>query len=477
MLEEVEIDLWGIVGTLLRYWKWIVALTLLAAAAAFISSSLKPAVYEAEAGVAIVPTRTDVEFTSRIVSLSADEIGSGALNWYARRDAFLALATSSDVALLALEELHNQPGLEQLSAPGLRGMVSAESVGDLILIRAHHGDPNSAALIANAWARAYVRHINSVYGAGNQLSSTFAAQVESAGQGYEEAQAAVEAFVGNNRLDALQREITERQGLLQVYQGALDQARTLPASLQISTQQQMLTDYYEDLRQIEGGLADLKALRTQLETASDSAVVDIGNALAMISLQSQGLGGSSTLPVQMQMDLASAGIEKVNPSDVDALIKVLETRRQETQTHIDALVANLGAETPSEGAIDANNALTSRVDELNAEILNLQQELAVQQAQQRELDQTRDSAWDTYQTLLQKQAELAISSQITETEVRLASTAVAPRKAIPVRRTFNTAAGGMVGLMVGVVGAFGIEFWRHNRGRLRRREEAEPPAA
>jgi succinoglycan biosynthesis transport protein ExoP len=476
MLEEIEIDLWTVIGTILRYWKWIVGLTLLAAVAAFISSSLQPAIYEAEAGIAIVPTRTDVEFTSRIVTLSEDELGSGAMNWYARRDAFLALATSNDVAVLALDELHSQPGLEQLSAPALRGMVSAESLGDLILIRVRHGNPDSAAAIANAWARAYVRHVNSVYGAGNELSDTFATQVESAKQSYDVAQAAVEAFVGNNRLDALQREIAERQGLLQIYQGALDQARALPASLQIDTQQQMLKDYYQDLRDIERALADLQALRSQLETGSDSAVVDIGNALAMISLQNRGLGGSSTLPVQIQLDLTSGGLEKVNLSDVDDLIKVLETRRQETQTHIDALVASLGGEVPSEGAIDANNPFTSRVDELNAEILNLQQELSVQQAQQRELNQTRDLAWDTYQTLLQKQAELGISSQITETEVRLASTAVPPKRALPVRRMFNTAAGGMVGLMIGVLGAFGIELWRQNRGRIRR-EKGGPPAA
>jgi uncharacterized protein involved in exopolysaccharide biosynthesis len=366
--------------------------------------------------------------------------------------------------------------MEQLSAQALRGMVSAESLGDLIRIKVRHQDPNSAALIANAWARGYVRHINSVYGAGNQLGDTFVAQVASAKETYETAQAAVEAFVGNNRLDALQREIAARQGLLQVYQGAVDQARTLPASLEISTQQQMLTDYHQDLLDIERALADLQALRTQLETGTASGVVDIGNALAMISLQNRGLGGSSTLPVQVQMDLAAGEIEKVNPSDVDALIKVLETHRQDTQAHIDALVSDLVAEVPSEEASDTANPLTSRIDQLNAEILSLQEELSVQQAQQRELNQTRDLAWDTYQTLLQKQAELGISSQISETEVRLASTAVTPRRPIAVRRSFNTVAGGMVGLMIGVVGAFGIELWRQNRGRIRREKAAPPPA-
>jgi len=460
MVVEEEIDLREYVAVLIRHWKWIAALAILAAVVAFVVSLLMPPTYEAEAAIAVVRVRTDVTFTSQMVTLSEDELANRAMDVNARRTALVALATSNDVAVQVLDEIGDRLEPDERNVLDLLATVEASNEGDLISIKVRHGDPNTAAATANAWARSYERHVNTLYGTVGDLDATIVTQVKAAEETYNAAQAALEAFLGDNRIAVLEREIAARQELLQVYQTALNDAQTQPVSLEMSTRRQVLEDYYKEMQEIERWLADLRALRAQVERTSTSLASRVGNALALIFLQSQALGGVGNLPVQLQIDLTAGQSEGVELGDVDTLIEVLEARRTEARDQIDTLAAALVTEGPSEVIVGSDNPLNLRIAALDVEILALQEKLETERAREQNLQQARDLAWSTYQTLTQKQAEVGIASQVTGTEVRLAASALPPKDPGSPRKLLNTAVAGALGLMLGVFGAFAIEWWQ-----------------
>lgn len=459
---EEEIDLRQYVEVLIRYWMWIAGLALLAAVAAFVVSLLLPETYRVQSTVTVIRSRTDVTFDPRIQTLSEEELPFQ--DFKGRNEALVGLVSSTAIAQLVLDEVGDKLGLEleegeEPDVYALLDMVETESEGDLIHIQVTYRDPVTATLVANSWARHYEQYINDLYGGGGRSGVSVVSQVVTAKEEYEKAQAAVEAFLENNRIAELEREIATRRELLNAYQSARNAAQTQPVNLQTSADRQVLADYYTDLQNIERWLADARALRAQVAAGSGSTAASMGDALALMSLRNKALGGGG-LSVQLALDLTVEQGNSVQVSDVDALMKVLEARRVETQKLIDALTAGLAAQEPNEVVIEANSSLFSRIDALNAEILALQAQLEAERARNRELQHARDLAWDTYQTLARKQAEEEVASGVTGTEVRVAAEAVAPREPVGPRKMVNTAIAGALGLMLGVFGAFAVEWWK-----------------
>jgi len=56
--------------------------------------------------------------------------------------------------------------------------------------------------------------------------------------------------------------------------------------------------------------------------------------------------------------------------------------------------------------------------------------------------------------------EARIAAQDESGEVRLASYAAVPSRPVGPRKLLNTAVAGVLGLFVGVFGAFAVEYWR-----------------
>ena len=95
---------------------------------------------------------------------------------------------------------------------------------------------------------------------------------------------------------------------------------------------------------------------------------------------------------------------------------------------------------------------------LQQEILRLQEQLEREQARKQELTSARDLAWETYDTLARKEAEVGVASQVTDTEVRFAVRAVEPKEPVAPKKKLNIAIAAVLGLMVGVFGAFVVEY-------------------
>jgi uncharacterized protein involved in exopolysaccharide biosynthesis len=344
--------------------------------------------------------------------LTEEELGSVGIDVNARRKALEALVKSSSVALEVIDKLGSNLEPEERQVKSLLGMVETESNGDLIGIKVKGEDPSKIAAIANAWGEAYEEYVNGLYGGSPQSPEDIQAQVVEAESSYKEVQEALARFAGDNQIDTLTREIGAKQNTL--------------------------ADYYSTKRMLDRLIADARALRDQLRQADSSSPTGTGNSLSIMLLQASAFTLLSPgLPVELQLAfdemaaLESSAEEQAQ--NLNALLSILEARREEVQSLI--------------------NEMT-----LQQDILQLQEQLERERARKQELTSTRDLAWETYNTLARKEAEIGVASQVTDTEVRFAVTAIEPKEPVAPKKKLNIAIAGMLGLMVGVFGAFFIEF-------------------
>jgi succinoglycan biosynthesis transport protein ExoP len=410
---EEEIDLREYINVIVRRWKWILGITLVAvAAAAIVSFFLFAPVYEAKAGVVIVKSRSEIAFEPKYRTLTEEELGSLATDINARRKALEALVKSSSMAAEVIDKLGSTLDPEEREVEALLEMLETEANGDLISIKVKGEDPRKITAIANAWGEVYEEYVNGLYGGRPQSSEDIQAQVAEAESSYKEAEEALARFMGDNQIDTLTREIGAKQNTL--------------------------ADYYSTKRQLDRLIADARALRDQSRQETSSSPTGTGNDLSLMLLQASAFTLlSPELSVQLQLAFDEMAALKTSAEEqvqvLDALLSILEVRREEVQLLI------------SEGT-------------LQQEILQLQEQLEREQARKQELTSARDLAWETYDTLARKEAEVGVASQVTDTEVRFAVPAVEPKKPVGPKRKLNIAIAGVLGLMVGVFGAFFIEF-------------------
>ena len=404
---EEEIDLREYINVIVRRWKWILGITLVAVVvAAVVSFFLLTPVYEAKAAVVIVKSRSEIAFEPKYRTLTEEDIAS-------RRKALEALIKSSSVAAEVIDRLGSTLRPEEREVEALSAMVETESNGDLISIKVKGENPGEIVAIANAWGEAYEEYVNGLYGGSPQSPGDIQAQVIEAQSSYQEVEEALAKFMGDNQIDTLTREIGAKQNTL--------------------------GDYYTTRQSLDRLIADARALRDQLRQEKLSSPTGTGNSLSLMLLQASAFTLlSPELPVQLQLAFDErAGLEGSAEEQVqalDALLSILEARREEVQSLID------------EGT-------------LQQEILQLQEQLERERARKQELTSARDLAWETYDTLARKEAEVGVASQVTDTEVRFAVPAVEPKSPVSPKKKLNIAIAGVLGLMVGVFGAFVVEYF------------------
>lgn len=279
---EDEIDLREYLHVLIRHWKLIVSITLIAVIAAVLVGFLAPPTYEAKASVLITETRAQIVFEPKYRTFSSVEQEE-------LKQALVALVKSNSVAASVVEKLGDALGPAEQNVIRIQKKVDVKTVGDLIEISVKSGDPEKAADIANAWAEAYVDYINGLYTGTSQSPDELRTQADDAKKGYEEKQRAWESFVSNNRLDELQRLIEDKELLV-----------------------------------------DVKYLREQIAAGISTPASAAANSLAIILLQAKAF---IKLPAELQVSLDTlpgldASIEG-QLRDIDALISTLESRTGE----------------------------------------------------------------------------------------------------------------------------------------------------
>jgi uncharacterized protein involved in exopolysaccharide biosynthesis len=267
-----------------------------------------------------------------------------------------------------------------------------------------------AARIANTWAEVFIKQVNELYDATAQDVSFFEDQLADADATLAQAEQALIEFQGRNQASVL--------------------------NAQVSAYRQQLSNYLASKNAIELVIQDAKGLQERLRLQDGDVPASLADDLAVLYLEIDALSSKGAVPLQLQVSPASS----------------LSSRTAEDQiVFLDDLVTSLEAKL---------SALDAEIAQLEPEILRLQGEIQVLNTEADRLDRGRDVARDTYTTLARKVNEARIAAQDESGEVRLASHAAVPTEPVSPRKLLNTAVAGMLGLMLGVFGAFAIEWWQ-----------------
>lgn len=454
-----------------------------------------------------------------------------AVDTSARREAFAALVKNGAIAAQVVDEIGDTLLPEERKVNVLVGMVEGEirKGSDLIEIKVTCNDAAKAARIANVWGSEYEKYVNAIYSDAPESYAQVENQATVAKAEYDEAEAALIAFTANNRIDDLDRQVAETQRIITAHSNARTDNRLLAFETeqrgkrellsayldaeikatqavfdeQVKARLRTLKDYWETKNKLELLLADAESLRAH--TARGGPEAASTNGLPLLLLKAQVFASSGNLPGDLQLQFGSledTGVGEGQKADLDALVEVLEERLAAVDVAIskqslailnnadyqylsfsgpvtDTLSMAIHEKYPNlfefgdlaDLSLEVGlgpEALTEEIDRLQDTVLELQAEVARELARKRELTRSRDLAWDSYTMLARKTIELNISAQTTGSEVRFAAPAVEPRGPVSPKKMQNTAIAGMLGLMIGLFGAFAIEYF----GEPRRQTES-----
>lgn len=401
---DTEIDLRAYVSILLRRWKWIVGLTLVAGLGAFVVSALQPATYQASAVVLVTQPRYQMQFDPRF------ETANG---WQPAYRAFPTLATSDGILLEVVDRYvpTAQAQIDNWQLSVLAKMVEAFSGGDpsLVVLSVESLSPQDATAIANVWADVLTEQGNELYGGSDKDVDFFEEQLALAGQALDASDSELVAFEAHNQSSII--------------------------SAQLASHQQGQADYLRDQRTIASIVQDIQGLRDQLAERPSGQAASPADSLTALLLQIKAFNAQAETPIQLQIDSTEA----------------LSTKTLEEQAaFLDDLVTTLQAR-----SVEIDRQLI----QLEPKILALQQALQETRVEQEGLVRSRDLARETYMTLARKLDEARIAAQEENGTLQVGSYAAVPVEPVGPRRLFNSAVAALLGLMVGILTAFAVEFW------------------
>lgn len=499
------IDFGRIIEVLLRQWQWIVVITLIFAigfgAISFAMNRVSTPIYQASVLIASTKMYSTASFGSPIQTVYEEQLGQNAYNLQSRLQSYVQMVKNPWIAQSVLTEIGEKLPEGQRSVKYLLSIVSGELIKgtDTLEITVKNHTPELAAEIANAWARKYVEHVNTVYSpSGTQNTyATIKEQADEAWQHYQEAQADYEEFTTNNKIDHLNRRIEELQKVIQ----GLSENRVILVNSLITTQSQMLQEAYnqqaEDIKQqlvqayeqrrrVDQLLLDTQNMLDQVRRGGEGAAAS--NALALTLLKAQvfaAAGGIENIQFQTSPSEMTAG---AMITDLESMIAVLESRRDSLDKQVKSLSEQLlveqttspiqstlageaqkviqsaeGMETLSL-SFPLDSPLERQIEALEQQVRNLQTQLDQETARKQELTRARDLAWTTYDSLVTKEAEMAITIKTSSSEVAIASIATPDSTTIINQTSVSNLATQMAlaaasGAILSIILAYLVEFW------------------
>jgi len=510
-IYEDEFDLYPYVLTLLKNWKLIVFLAFVAALATLIFSYLQPRTYSATS--MLIGT-----YQRPVISLS-EEFSTVSNNGNAnnKHDAFMTIAQSDEIAQTVYDQSKDQLP-EDMSLRNFRKSVEITDQGDAILITASFEDPSLSADVANAWASETVHAINTAYGEAQPLAP-IQTQIIQARANYLTAQDALEVFIEDNQIAAIERNIEEAEQILNILesakQGIIDTHLTTQVDLitgqanqyfdalsnqtnqlfstQVEEQINLLQFYASQKTELETLLVQAEALKEQLSNGNRSVAGDSGDALALFLSRAQTFGIESDMTLNFSLlDINNLQDLSTNyVADIDRMIEQINAEMEKTDARVQELSELLAsggdyqyfelpdAENPLfQAGMESLNKLVmldfptafipdysatpleNQILETSNEIQSLQAQLESEQATQRDLTNERDLAEKAYQALLVKETEIEAGSQ-TSNEVALASSAIVNTEPDSRGTITNTILAGMVGGILAVVWVFLSTWWKN----------------
>lgn len=402
----MEEDIKVYIEILRKRWKLVLFVVVATAVVAYIASQFIQPTYQASSLVVSVAPRDLVQFDERFQNtLSTQPI-----------EAYLELATSDQILKEVLSEtqIDGLDNVEQLR-PLLKINTASKSATLRFVARAD--EPDKAAQIANVWADIFVTRANEIFG----------------DKGVDQ----VEFFA--DQLKDADRELATTEKSLIEFQ-SINRTQIISNTLGVYTQQQIdLLDTQQSLKMLK---QDVDILYDQLVEKQDDSPVRLADQLMALSLQMKVLGIDPDGPLQIQLDSTSV----LTGNDTKEQVKYLD--------NLDQIIT---AKTEQ---------VENTLEELDSTILNLQYEMQIAETENKRLLINYQIAEETYTSLARKVDEEQITSQDTTNGVRLASRAVAPQQPISPKVLANTAVAAMLGLIMGIMLAFVIEYMNGVGGQV-----------
>ncbi|MCB0070749.1 MAG: hypothetical protein KDE20_04790 [Caldilineaceae bacterium] len=232
----------------------------------------------------------------------------------------------------------------------------------------------------------------------------------------------------------------------------------MPSTLQFNVDATTTPQTAEaQLADVEGLIAALELTQSQLSARIDdlAATVAADDAYQFLEqLRADAFTASATLP--------DDGAQAAEPGGIsDAIL----------QSYADLF--SIGTLSELARTTDAQtDEVLARISELETSIQQLNAELEAERAQERQLTQKRDLAWNAYDTLSNKIVELNLERTASNSEVRMGAPATPPNNPVEGQSPIMAAAiGGILGLLFGLFYAF-VANYMGKQPFLRRRAAA-----
>ena len=509
-----------LVLVLASWWREIVFGTVLLAAAggaAVLALEVVLPKYEAWADVAIIPTETDVAFDDRFQAVT-DVRSRRGMDMRARRAALVGLVENGNIATAVAQRIEwPQEDRDDgfllakllISVEGALvtvGPVTRNNQSDLIRLTAVAKSPELAVAIANAWVEEYVSEVNQLYQRVPQkVIDTIRTEAQHALRVYEKSQKEIELFAAQNELFRLENQIrTNNQSVEQLYKIREDGFAALfnkPMEAHIA----VLARLYDERVKLEGLLDAAIALRTQIEAAGGAGIDS--NAMAIQLLNFQIYSSRENLPdnLEIKFDHARRIHTDVSGQKAEAgtivtslrdRIEKIDRKASERSKVISSLFKKLDSELDTETAgeylgldrlafglrVDlakSENRILTIISEISVQTQSLQSQLESLIARKQKLEQSRDLARSTFETLRNEEIELQLTAAAAPSMVRLASFAVLPEESAWPNPALVMLVAGVVGLPIMTFLAFFVNFLgiRPFFGKLEARpsERTQPP--
>ncbi len=384
------------VDPIARRWRLVLSVTVLAAMVSVLFAMAFPPPYVAEARVAMVTTREDLQLDPKYKTISSDDMAASgsaaALNQDARNAALVSLIDNGLIADQVVKQMGNELPPNLRSSDALLRKVNGGTVSrsDLIGITASSTNPQLAADIANDWAHVYEQYVNDLYAtAPGSMPANVNNELAAAKNDYDAKEQAVEQLTATSRVGELTRLITEKTDTIQALQAsetfatsevvteslksrmsiitatlgadtgsrleAIEADRKarqqafdsttdaeLNGKLAVFEQQaeektNQLADLYATKQRTQDLLADAHTMQQQVSQGGDPAAAS--NALALLLLKTGAFAASGGTPSNMQVQTAASpsATAKEQLADLDSLVATLEARLGDLQGQIKTL--------------------------------------------------------------------------------------------------------------------------------------------
>lgn len=421
---EEEISLRELIEILLRGWKFIVVVTAICVLIAGIFSFYMIApTYEAKTVLmASYATEKIVNSSSKNDDVegildSIEMYPSMTIQTYKEQ------LKSPEILQNTIDEL----GLKDkgIKVEGLMRMINLETIKDtnLIAIKVTYSDPEIAAAIANTLAYRFTDFITDMSNIRISKSSEFLkSQLEIEKGKLDEASLELKNFLSQPRgVDELNGEVSSILSMINTYKTQLVKKEV-------------------ELTTIDAGI---DATTIEISKTPEFLVTrkSLDNDLFLNEIVSE--GGNISLTDASQLTMES----------------------QEINLNYQSLKMELSNLLISKAKLEYEmNEMTIKIEEYQSKLEFSQQELAGKNYEKTLIDRKVSISDNTYNAFLQKYEDslIAESTKLGESSIDIVSNAVVPENPVGPRKMLNIAIGLVLGLMIGVFGAFFIAYWKES---------------